>query len=88
LVHLLRAYAAELALALTRLLGWYLHAVAAADRALGYGDRRGVPDRRYRPAVAPAFAISVRGWPRPATRMVRAGPWSRRGVSTPRPAWP
>jgi DNA-binding SARP family transcriptional activator/tetratricopeptide (TPR) repeat protein len=63
---LLRAYAAELTReqdteaerdqALTRLLGWYLHAVAAADRALDYGDPRPAPDPRYRPPEVTEFA--------------------------------
>jgi DNA-binding SARP family transcriptional activator/tetratricopeptide (TPR) repeat protein len=63
---LLRAYAAERTReqdteaerdqARTRLLGWYLHAVAAADRALDYGDPRAAPDPRYRPPEGTEFA--------------------------------
>jgi DNA-binding SARP family transcriptional activator/tetratricopeptide (TPR) repeat protein len=63
---LLRAYAvertreqdaeAERGQALTRLLGWYLHAVAAADRALDYRDPRAAPDPRYRPPEVTEFA--------------------------------
>jgi DNA-binding SARP family transcriptional activator/tetratricopeptide (TPR) repeat protein len=63
---LLHSYAAEVAghddsgpardTALCRVLGWYLHATAAADRCLNYHDHRAQPDPRYQPTRAPSFA--------------------------------
>jgi DNA-binding SARP family transcriptional activator len=38
-----------------RLLGWYVHAAAAADRALDYRDRRYLPSTGPEPARVPAF---------------------------------
>lgn len=62
---LLRAYMRELARELApevadaaraRLFGWYVHAAAAADRALDYTDRRHRPQYGQAPARLPWFA--------------------------------